>query len=253
MTLHHVLRNALRPGYLPVMADKLLVRLRDAPHRRRAASARARYAERAEPAAAWAEAAHPELWREARAAAAEIAREGNAALARLGLPMGGAADTALLYFLVRLREPAVVVETGVAAGFSSHAILLALERNGRGELWSSDFPYVRLPDPARAVGCAVPERLRSRWHLYLRGDVRNLRRIVRETGPIDLFHYDSDKSYIGRSRALRIVEPHLRTGAAVVFDDVQDNAFFLDLVRTRGGPARVFSHANKYVGLIPAW
>ena len=248
-----MLRNALRPGYLPVMADKLLTRVRDAPHRRRAPAARARYAERAEPAAAWAEATDPALWHEAQDAAAEVTREGSEALARLGLPMGGAADTALLYFLVRLRRPAVVVETGVAAGFSSHAILLALERNGRGELWSSDFPYVRLPNPARAVGCAVPEGLRGRWHLLLRGDVRNLRRIVRRAGPIDLFHYDSDKSYIGRSRALPIVEPHLRTGAAVVFDDVQDNTFFLDLVRTRGGPARVFSHGNKYVGMIPAW
>ncbi|RMG98790.1 MAG: hypothetical protein D6705_04785, partial [Deltaproteobacteria bacterium] len=179
MSLRHVLRNALRPGYLPVMADKVIVRLRDRPHRARAPQARKAYRAMARQAAAWAEELDADLWAEAREVAAEVAARGAEAVARLGLPMGGAADTALLYFVVRHRRPNVVVETGVAAGFSSFAILSALERNGRGELWSSDFPYVRLPNPATAVGCAVPEALRHRWHLHLRGDVRNLRRIVR--------------------------------------------------------------------------
>ncbi len=253
MSLVHVLRNALRPGFLPVMADKLVVRVRDRRYARNVRAARERYAAMARSPAAYAEAVDAALWSEARAAAAAIRAEGRARLERLGLPMGGPADTALLYFLVRKRRPKVVVETGVAAGFSSHAILAALEKNGEGELWSSDFPYVRLPNPARAVGCAVPEALRGRWHLLLRGDVRNLRRIVASTGPIDLFHYDSDKSYVGRRRALSIVAPHLRTGAAVIFDDLQDNAFFLDLLDRRGGPGLVFSTDDKYVGMIPAW
>ena len=253
MPLRHVLRNALRPGYLPVMADKVLTRIRDRPHAREAAEVRAWYEEVAEDRDAWARQIDEAAWDASREVAARVRAQGQARLAELGQPMGGAGDVALLHFLVRTRVPEVVVETGVAAGFSSFAILTALEANGRGHLWSSDFPYVRLPDPARLVGNVVPGALRGRWTLLLEGDARNLRQIARLAPPIDLLHYDSDKSYIGRKRALDILRLRLRPGAAVVFDDIQDNAFFRDLVRARGGPFHVFAVDGKLVGLIPRW
>ena len=43
--------------------------------------------------------------------------------------LGGAAAIDLLYFLIRYSNPKVVVETGVAAGFSSFSILKALKTN----------------------------------------------------------------------------------------------------------------------------
>ena len=50
----------------------------------------------------------------------------------------------LLYFPIRKIKPYTVVETGVAAGWTSLAILRALNKNGRGHLYSSDFPYFEL-------------------------------------------------------------------------------------------------------------
>ena len=49
-----------------------------------------------------------------------------------------------LYALVRTIRPAIVVETGVANGFSSEVILHALAANGHGELHSIDISDLSL-------------------------------------------------------------------------------------------------------------
>ena len=50
------------------------------------------------------------------------------------VPMGGPGDFRLVDFLTRHLRPTVVLETGVAAGSTSAAILTAIERNGAGTL-----------------------------------------------------------------------------------------------------------------------
>ena len=45
-----------------------------------------------------------------------------------------------LYVLVRHLRPEHIIETGVSSGFSSAHFLLALRRNGRGQLHSIDLP-----------------------------------------------------------------------------------------------------------------
>ena len=69
--------------------------------------------------------------------------------------LGGGADYPLLYFLTRYLNPENVLETGVAAGFSSYAILSALQKNRKGTLYSSDFPYLRIKNPERYIGIVV--------------------------------------------------------------------------------------------------
>ena len=51
--------------------------------------------------------------------------------------MGDEAD--LLYCLVRLIKPAVMVETGVGAGYSTAHILAAMDMNNGGMLYSVDY------------------------------------------------------------------------------------------------------------------
>ena len=69
--------------------------------------------------------------------------------------MGGAGHVDLLYHVCLHKRPDRIVETGVAYGWSSLAILLALEENGRGALVSIDRPYPGLDNDA-FVGCVVP-------------------------------------------------------------------------------------------------
>lgn len=164
-------------------------------------------------------------------------------------PLGGAGACALLYWLVRKLEPGVVVETGVAAGWSSLAVLSALEANGKGRLLSSDLPYPGLSDAAAHVGVAVPDDLRDRWRLDLDGDAKNLPRFARVLDHIDLFHFDSDKSRAGRDRALRLLSDLLDERSVIVMDDISDNLWFRDWVASTGEPYVVLRLDNKHVGI----
>lgn len=67
----------------------------------------------------------------------EVARE---RAARSKVEMGGAGDLNLLFDAVRLLGARSVVETGVAYGWSSLAILEAMSSNGGGRLFSVDMP-----------------------------------------------------------------------------------------------------------------
>jgi hypothetical protein len=146
-------------------------------------------------------------------------------------------------------KPRVAVETGVAAGWTSRAILEAQQRNARGQLWSSDFPYLKNDDPTSSIGCLVPESLRAGWYLRIEGDRRNLPEILNECGPIDLFHYDSDKSFNGRNWAMKTVASSLHQRSVVVMDDIQDNMFFARFVLRSGYRWMVIRSGGKYVGI----
>jgi predicted O-methyltransferase YrrM len=249
-----IIRNAFRPGYVTTMVDKALTRVTERRHAGDRASAAAWAAERAEPSSEFATRVDPTLWAEAEAFTAgleQVAGQRLGALRQQGVVLGGGGDYGLIYFLTRHLRPQTVVETGVAAGFSSEAFLRALRANGDGgQLWSSDFPYFRLENPEQYVGLLVDDELRAQWHLFLRGDKANLTEILPAAGHIDLFHYDSDKSYRGRSRALQRVEPHLDAHSHVVMDDIDDNAHFRDYVTRTGAPYRIFGFGNKYLGLV---
>lgn len=159
---------------------------------------------------------------------------------------------AMLYFLIRKYQPEYVVETGVSLGCSSHAILTAMEENNKGELHSSDFPYFRIKDAEKYVGLVVPERLKSRWHLYLAGDEKNLQEIYTKIPHIDFFHYDSDKSFAGRQMAYDITVPKMAAGSLMLFDDLQDNAHFHDLIKTHNleDRSKIIEYHGKYIGVV---
>jgi predicted O-methyltransferase YrrM len=66
--------------------------------------------------------------------------------------LGGGGAYSLIYFHCRILKPKIAVETGVANGWSSFAILESLRKNGQGKLYLSDFPYFKLKDPEQFIG-----------------------------------------------------------------------------------------------------
>jgi predicted O-methyltransferase YrrM len=246
----NIVRNSLRPGYGAEMLRKLSLRLREGGTGRRTEASdwcRRRQVD----ARAWARSIDERLWDEASA----FAREQRDLAARksqeLGLPVGGAGFYELLYFLVRVHRPETIVETGVAFGFSSRAFLCALDDNASddGKLYSSDFPYFRLGEPEKIIGCLVEPELRRRWVLLIGSDRKNLSRIAADAPTIDLLHYDSDKSYSGRQFALRTLGPRLANDALILFDDIQDNLHFRDWVEEERRDHIVFEFGGKWIGL----
>jgi predicted O-methyltransferase YrrM len=243
----NIIRNALRPGYASVMINKVALRWRERGHARERGKIRDWCVVHAKPVEEWAMELDSKLWIESCEFTKSQEIYARAKLAGLDFELGGGGASHLLYFLTRLLKPEVIIETGVAAGFSSRAFLCALSANGSGRLLSSDFPYFRAARPERFVGYLVEERMRDNWTLLLKGDRTNLTKLTSSAGKIDLFHYDSDKSYAGREFAYEQIAPCLGGNAVVVFDDIEDNWHFRDFVR--GKSFRVIEYEGRWVGL----
>lgn len=247
--LRNLTENALKPGFLPVMLGKAFGRLNFG--RGYAARASRDWCSKvAQSPESFAQALDASLWAEAEAFDADFQRRAQEKLRTIGFDLGGGGDCRLLYFLARLLRPEYVVETGVAAGHSTVALLSAMQTNGTGRLWSSDFPYFRLHEPEKYVGILVDDSLKSRWTLFLDGDRSNLQRIAAAVPRVDLLHYDSDKSAAGRALAIRLLSDRLDERSTVMMDDIHDNLFFRNYAQKQQRPWHVFPFGNKFVGLV---
>ena len=126
-------------------------------------------------------------------------------------------------------SPAKVVETGVAHGLTSRVVLEALERNGRGHLWSIDLPAV---DSAlhSEIGMAISQDLRPRW-TYVPGTARQqLPRLLDELTEIDVFIHDS--LHTGRNQMFELESAWsaMRDGGVAVVDDIDHSLAFRTFV-----------------------
>jgi predicted O-methyltransferase YrrM len=184
-----------------------------------------------------------------------IETEAKYKLSKLHVSLGGGGNYILLYFLVRKVKPIIVVETGVAAGWSSLAILRALKKNGKGKLYSSDFPYFRLESPTQYIGYLAKNEINKiDWFLDIRGDDLAIPEILKRIGNnnIDLIHYDSDKSFSGRNTVFKNLFPKINNKTIIIFDDIQDNLHFKNLIERTGKDYFILKFKTKYLGIIGA-
>lgn len=162
--------------------------------------------------------------------------------------MGGAGALELLYYLSEKIQAKVVVETGVAYGWSSWGFLLSL-KNRNGKLYSSDMPYMSKNNDA-FVGIVVPDEWKKHWNLYRFADRESLPKIFKEISEIDLCHYDSDKTYQGRMWAYPKLWEKLRVGGYFLSDDIGDNIAFKDWVEEMKLSPIILKFEGKYIGII---
>jgi predicted O-methyltransferase YrrM len=132
----------------------------------------------------------------------------------------------LQYAVVRAFQPKIVVETGVANGVSSAYILLALQANGRGTLYSIGLNDPQYLPAGKSLGWVVPKMLRSPWKLLV-GDSRTiLPELLGEIGSTDIFIHDSLHTYEHMLWEYRLAYPHLRLGGLLFSDDARWNSAF---------------------------
>jgi predicted O-methyltransferase YrrM len=143
-----------------------------------------------------------------------------------------------LYVAMRIIQPATIVETGCAAGWSSALYLAALEQNEKGHLYTIDLPTRgaetamgwALP-PGTQPGFLVPESLKSRWTLIL-GDAREeLLPLLNKLESVDVFMHDSDHSYVHMMWEYLTAFPYIRTNGILLSDDITFNNAFWDFAR----------------------
>jgi len=133
----------------------------------------------------------------------------------------------LLYLLVKLSQPEIVVETGVANGFSSSYILLALDSLNKGKLISID--YLVMPwHTKEKVGQSIPKSLRKRHELIIGNSMIELAKLKNITKHFDIFMHDSSHTYKHMMKEYQIAWPHLKNGGFLISDDVSQNDAFLE-------------------------
>jgi predicted O-methyltransferase YrrM len=136
----------------------------------------------------------------------------------------------ILYAVCRRQRPDVVVETGVASGVSSSHILVALEKNEHGQLYSIDLPSGR----ESRSGWRIPDYLRHRWQLTPGRSAETLEPLLEKVAEIDIFLHDSDHSYENMMWEFETAWAHLKAGGLLLSHNIDYNDVFPDFCREHG-------------------
>ncbi|CAA7390390.1 O-methyltransferase [Chryseobacterium fistulae] len=185
---------------------------------------------------------------EFRKAFGEVLEKAQQSERECPIKMGGAGALELIYYACEFTHAKNVIETGVAYGWSSLAMLLSL-KNREGTLYSSDMPYLD-QDGDQYVGYVVPDTLKKSWKLFRFADKESLPKIFEENSSFDVIHYDSDKSYNGRYWAYNELYKHLREGGVFISDDIGDNSAYQDFCEKNNIKTTVVEFQGKYVGVF---
>jgi hypothetical protein len=160
---------------------------------------------------------------------------------------GDAGFVRAIWCLVNHLKPINVVETGVAHGVTSRFILEALDRNGKGHLWSIDRPPLD-PSWREHIGIAVRGAhrgaLRDRWSYIAGSSQRRLPKLLDQLGHIDLFIHDSLHTERNVRFELEYAWASLRPGGALVVDDIDVNRGFHQFVQSLSGHAWLICEAE---------
>jgi predicted O-methyltransferase YrrM len=162
----------------------------------------------------------------------------------------GYTEGVYLYAMLRAVKPEVVVETGVANGFSTAFSLLALQANGTGHLHSIDLPRevgreyepgtfyegegrAGIPSGSEP-GWLIPQELKERWTLILGRSQEELPPLLARLGSVDVFMHDSEHSFDCMWFEFNAAWPALRAGGVLVSDDVNSTEAFARFASQEG-------------------
>ena len=148
----------------------------------------------------------------------------------------------LVWWMTRILRPETVVEVGVGRGATTRAILAAMRANGRGHLYSVEFPALRR-GYAEEVGVLVTPDLRDRWTLVIGPSQVSIRALRAKVPGVDLFVHDGAHSYHVQRGDYEQAICSLRPGGVLISDDVNNDSFVE--VMERHGLAPMLVHQGK--------
>ena len=133
----------------------------------------------------------------------------------------------LFYNISKLNHVNVIKEKGnkvVLTRFSDNNINYKLKENNYSFVFKATV---------NSLGDRTLLVETKNWYLDISGDDKALPAILKRIGSnsINLIHYDSDKSYSARNNALKILDPNINSETIIIFDDIQDNLHFKDLIK----------------------
>ena len=111
------------------------------------------------------------------------------------------------YCLIRIKRPAIVVETGTEKGLGSLIIQKAIDMNNHGKLFTLDLD--------KYAGSLLDLSDKEKISLIIGDSIQSLSRIKE----IDLFIHDSDHSAEHERKELEAIETKLASNAIVLSDN----------------------------------
>lgn len=148
-----------------------------------------------------------------------------------------------LYKTIRKLKPDICIETGVANGFSTAVILLALEENKKGKLYSIDICF-------KPTGVLIPEKLKKRWVL-IEGLIKpELRQLTDKLTKIDFFLHDGSHAYKDMLFDYSTVWTKMPKKAVLMSDDVNYNDAFLDFSDRYSQKMEILQTDGKFIGVV---
>jgi len=154
----------------------------------------------------------------------------------------------LIYAIMRLMEPTVILETGVANGESTFFILNAIQQNGRGQLYSTDI--------SDDVGALLEDKEKTNWSLEvlnvssLSRRKESFRNAIDRIPAIDFFIHDSDHSYWWSRFEYESVYPKMTSDSIMASDDVDFSYAFIDFARKVGAKPLFLLDKRKAFGVL---
>ena len=173
------------------------------------------------------------LYKEAEQYSESLKIKSSKKLKKIEYNLGGGGAYNLIYFLTRKIKPKIILETGVAAGYSSNAFLEAIHKNKIGKLFSSDFPYFRLENPEQYIGIVVPNDLKKNWRLEVLGDNKNFEKFRYEFDKINFLFYDSDKRYLSKKKFFKKIDRYIDKDTNIIIDDLHNDSFFFEYIEEK--------------------
>jgi predicted O-methyltransferase YrrM len=138
------------------------------------------------------------------------------------------------YAAVRALAPEYIVETGIANGVSSSYLLLAIQKNGCGNLHSIGLADPSFLPSGKDIGWLVPGWLRKPWQIHLGDSKEVLPRLLANCPKIDVFIHDSLHTYDHMFWEYETAYPFLRPGGLLFSDDALWNMAFHDFAHKIG-------------------
>jgi len=149
----------------------------------------------------------------------------------------------LLYSFIRSSKAKTVVETGVANGFTTNAVMRALEENNNfGTLYSFDV----LPETQSAYTGS------GNWNfnlLNVRKAHKQLVEVVSKLPKVDLWIHDSNHGFRWQKFEYLLALERLNQGGILVSDDIDASPAWCELAKTHFRKSYIIFDSRKFIGI----
>lgn len=149
----------------------------------------------------------------------------------------------LLYSLIRSNKSKFVVETGVANGITTNAIMNALHQASKdGELHSFDV----LPETRNAYSGP------GNWNFHLlptKNTARKIKGIVSKFSKVDIWVHDSDHGYRWQKFEYLLALASLSDNGILISDDIDASSAWGELAKTHFRKSFVIFDSRKFIGI----